>query len=55
MRGDHAMLPEGLTTGTVRGPDRAYPMRGDDAMSTDCDAQAVMLGGYIKFCLWLNK
>ena len=28
-------LPEGLATGTVRGPDHASPMRGNHTMSTD--------------------
>lgn len=28
-------LPEGLATGAIRGPDHAYPMRGNQAISTD--------------------
>lgn len=48
-------LPECLSTGTVRGPDHAWPMKGDHTMSLDQDT-AWMLGvGYIRLSPLLSK
>lgn len=44
------MLPEGLGTGSVRGPDSAQPMSSGYAMSMDGDAW--VLGGFPQL---LNK
>lgn len=44
MRSNQEMLQKGLATGTVRGTDCAYSMRGDHTMSTDWNAW--VLGGY---------
>lgn len=41
-------LPEGLGTGTVRGPDGAQPARDDHTMSPDQDTAWVLGRGYIK-------
>lgn len=43
------MLPEGLVTGTVRGPDHAQLMRGDHAMSIDWNGMSIGAGMVYKF------
>lgn len=48
-------LLEGLATGTVRGPDHAYPMRGHLVMSTELNTAWVLGEGYIRLSPLLNK